>query len=124
MENETARARGRVTGFRAEEMKRRFISEAEVSVVIDELARQGKLHRVKFLSLTPGAPEKREGAACRFLPVELMAESGYEGIGRFLGALDEIEKSIVTVGKFTVKSDRADPARLESKLTLHLHVAE
>lgn len=124
IEAETALMRSRVTGFRAQEMKGGFISEAEVSVAIDELAHRGKLHRVKFSSLTPNPSEKREGAVYRILPVELVTESGYEGLGRFLGALDEIQKGIVTVEDFTVKSDHADPGRLEAKLTLHLHLAE
>ena len=124
IEHETAQARSQAAGFRSQEIKNRFISEAEVSVALDELARQAKLYRVKFLSLTPGPPKKSEKGNYRVLPVEFVTESGYEGLGRFLGTLDEIQKGIVTVGDFAVKSDQTDPARLEARLTLRLHLAE
>ncbi|MBI2166730.1 MAG: type 4a pilus biogenesis protein PilO [Candidatus Omnitrophica bacterium] len=124
IEHETAQARSQAASFRSQEVKNRFISEAEVSVALDEWARQAKLYRVQFLSLTPGPPQKEEGENYRVLPVELVTESGYEGLGRFLGALDEIRKGIVTVGDFAVKSGQKDPARLEARLTLLLHLAE
>ena len=103
--------------------ERSFTKEEEVSLAIDELTRQGKLKGINFISITPKSMEKSKDGRFQILPIEVETESSYETLGRFLGSLEDLKTSLVTVASFNVTAEGEDPSRLRAKLTLHMCVA-
>lgn len=124
LESEAAQARARALSFRSGTRGRGLISEREVAEAIDELTREGNLKGVEFVSLTPGEPRAESGRPFRTLPVETEIKSTYENLGKFLGSLDELQTSVMTVADLATTLDPVKPPYLRTRLTLHLHLKE
>lgn len=124
IESELAAARNLIGRFQAEGVKKTLIQENEVSLAIEELTRQGKFRGINFISMTPGPIEKPEGKTYRILPIEMQIESTYAGSGEFLGFLEALERSIIWVEAFQVTAKGPDPSKLNTKLNIHMHLAE
>ena len=124
LEAEVAQARSRVFGFKTGEDKRGLISEKEVMPAIAELTQAGKSKGIQFVSVTPRSVEKREGKGFKVLPIEAEILSNYRQLSLFLGLLDELGKSLVTVESFSTLPDRDKPTQLVTTLLVHLYVGE
>lgn len=105
------------------QVARRLVSESDLSTAIDELARRGRALGVNFLSITPKEALDSGKPAYKVVPIDLETRSTYEQLGTFLGTLDELERSIVTVESFTVAPEKDNPQQLETRLELHLFMA-
>lgn len=123
LETEIGQAQEGLSLFRKNGRGKSLITEEEVSRAIDELTRQGKSLGINFISLTPRQAEKSEGSRFRIFPIEMETESTYEALGRFLGSLDELQKSLVTVGGFDVIPNEGNPSKLKAKLTVQMYLA-
>ena len=126
---ETARAReAEVLGIREglerlkkEVFKRHLIAEDEVSTAMEELTRQGNWKGMNFLSISSKPAEKIPDSRVRVLPIEMEAVSSYQALGEFLGLLDELEKSFVTVKSFEINAETKSLPKLNSKLNVQMH---
>lgn len=123
-EAEVAEARSHAFIFKDRPLKKSLITESEATVAINELTRRGNLKGVEFVLLTPKKIEKPAGQAFRILPIETEIKSTYENLGNFLGSLDEMEKSLITVGSFTASLDPEEVSKVRTHLTLYLYLAE
>ncbi len=123
LEANLAHARQRIARLKRGGEERSFTKEEEVTLAIDELTRQGKLKEINFISITPKSIEKSKDARFQILPLEVETESSYETLGRFLGSLDDLEASLMTVAGFNVTAKGEDPSRLRACLILHMCVA-
>ncbi|MBI2095313.1 MAG: hypothetical protein HYT89_04015 [Candidatus Omnitrophica bacterium] len=102
----------------------RLVTEENLSLAIDELARRGRAAGVDFLSMTPKEPPDSGGALYRILPVEVETRSTFAGLGEFLGILDELEQGLVVVESFTIVPQKENAATVESRILLHLFLAK
>lgn len=122
LENEVEQARSLIARSKTEGEERPFIKEEEVSLAIDELTKQGKLKGINFISMIPGSLGKSQDSRFRFIPIEIETESTYEALGLFLGTLDDLKASLVTVASFETAPPGPNPSRLRTKLVLHMCV--
>ncbi len=102
---------------------RMLLSENEISSAIEELSRAGKMHKVRFSSITPREASADTRSGYRALPVEIEAESGYQELGIFLGDLENLPKGLVTVESFDLAPDSRNPSLFKSRLGLNLYLS-
>ena len=122
VENELSQLRAAIAAVKTEEVKEITASEEDVAFAIDELTRKGKSIGINFISMTPRQIEDR-GARHKVLPVEIEIESAYKELGVFLGLLEELKESLITVSSFTIVADSKKPHRLKTKLVMNIHIA-
>jgi len=103
--------------------RRVLMTEEDVSYATDELTRLGKERGVDFISIRPGEMQKDESAEYKILPVELQLESTYKQLGMFLGSLDDVEKSLITVKSFNVVPDPENTSRLMTDLVVDVYLS-
>ncbi|HLD49593.1 MAG TPA: type 4a pilus biogenesis protein PilO [bacterium] len=115
-------ARPLIKAFKTAALLPGFIREEEISETIRELTSQGKSRDIRFIGITPQAVTKPQDSGYPVVPIEIDAESGYQDLGLFLGALEELKKSLVTVKDFHIVPDRDAPAKLRTKLTLWIYL--
>lgn len=101
----------------------KLLDESDISSAIDELTSMGKLHKVRYRSLTPREAPADTGSGYRALPVEIEAESGYRELGIFLADLETVPKGLFTVESFDLASDPRNPSLFRSRITLDLYLA-
>ncbi len=102
--------------------KKTIPNEADVSVAIDELTREAKSKGINLISTTPKQIKENE-AHYKILPIELEVGSTYEDLGVFLGSLDKIEKSVVTIESFNIITERVGTPNLKTKLIIDMYLA-
>ena len=51
-------------------------------------------------------------------------ESKYDNLGIFLGLIDDLEKSLVTVKSFNIIPDKKDPVRLKTKVVVNVYLLD
>jgi len=121
-EAEVTEARDLIAAFKAKEIEKTLIQEPQVSETLEEVTRTGNQVGITFASVTPHTPEEGEGH--RVLPIEMELESSYEGLGQFLGELDDLKGSLITVRDFIITPKSEDPLKLTARLSLNLYLAE
>lgn len=115
--------RNQVSSLKMSTEAKRFIKEEEAASAIDEFTRLGKSKGISFIALVRKPVEQVPGAPYRLLPIEVSIESSYEALGVFLGALDKLEKSLVTVGNSRVVPSEPNPEILKTQLAVNMHLA-
>ena len=121
IEADADQARQSTVSVKKGDIKRGLIKEEEISFAIDELTKQGKLEGVNFISMTPGEIEKSK-APYAILPIKIEAESSYEKLGTFLGTLDELERSLVTIRSFKITPTKENPSELRAELVVNMYI--
>lgn len=124
IENKAIQTRESIVPLKTTNTKRGLITEEDISLAIDELTRQGKLKGINFFSMVPKKIEKSEDFPCKILPIEMELESRYDNLGIFLGLMDDLEKSLVTVKSFNITPDKKDPRRLKTKLVINMYLLD
>lgn len=122
LEEEAGKARVLASSLHAVGREKVFISEDEVALAIDELTRKGRSYDVGFSSMTRRKAEEADDGTHRVLPIEIEMESSYKALGEFLGSLEGLAKSLVTVRQLTVTSDEKDATRLKTRLVVSLYL--
>ncbi len=106
-----------------------LISEEDASLAIRALTEHGgsaeneKLKGINFISISPKEIKEDKGAQYKILPVEMEIESTYEKLGVFLGALDELEKTLVTIKSFDITPDKKDSSKLTTDLAVEIYLS-
>lgn len=122
-ENEVREARNLVHLVGEFYSERVLITEEELSQAISELTSHGKSRGVNFITINPGAAEETKNLQYKILPVELVIESTYEQLGRFMGSLDGLNKGIFKVKKFNIAPSEKGHPILITDLTVDLYLA-
>lgn len=116
-------ARKAISSLRQDTAKRTLISEEGISLAIDELTKEGRSKGINFISITPERIEKSEDRHYKVLPIEMEIESTYKDLGIFLGSVDDLEKSLITVRSFSIAPYKEDPKRLRTKLVINMYLS-
>lgn len=103
-------------------LKGRLLAREEVSLVVDEITKQGRVFNINFLSLTPLEIEETDNPAYQRLPIEMEIESHYQDLGLFLGVLEDLTEGVAVVKDFTVRAQEPLLPRLRSQLTLDVYL--
>lgn len=124
IETKLLQARSEVTSLKTSETRKGLLPEEDISLAIDELTKQGKLEGLNFISMTPEETKESEVFPFKILPIKTEIESTYKGIGRFLGSLKGLEKSLVVIRDFKISPDEKNPVILKTKLTVDMCLVE
>ena len=101
-----------------------FVSRNEVSRAIDEIAKVGAAMNINFIATSPQKIERPEGADHPVLPIRMQVQSEYKDLGAFLGALELLEKSLVTVREFSIRGEPAVLPRVAAEIIVEIHLKE
>jgi hypothetical protein len=114
------KARG-ITGLaKAGALESSILSKKDISIAIEEMTNYGQSLNIDFISLTPGNPEKE--AMYEVFPIDMEIRSGYKKLGEFLGALNELQKSLIAVKSFSVIPEEGDNGKLKTKIALKMYL--
>lgn len=104
--------------------KRSLPTQEEISIAIDELTKRGRDLGINFISISPQRIEEVQDLPYGLLPIPMELESGYEGLGRFLGALEGLEASVVTIGSFEIERDERILPKVRTKLVAEMYIVK
>ena len=120
--SELARARDYIESVKRVEVKSAILTGKDISFVIGELTKKGKAEGINFISMTPKEAERTKGQRYDILPIEMEINSDYGQIVAFLGSLDELESSLITVKEFTMEPDEKNPNKCMTNLVVNMHL--
>ncbi|MBU0570531.1 MAG: type 4a pilus biogenesis protein PilO [Candidatus Omnitrophica bacterium] len=123
IEGKTRKAKNIIRAASAISGRRVLMQEEDVSYVTDELTRLGKREGVDFIAIRPGEIKAAKAAEYKILPVELRLGSTYRQLGMFLGSLDDMEKSLVTVRSFNVVPDPENASKLITDMVVDVYLS-
>lgn len=123
-EDEVSRVRELIAPLKIMNIKRSLIREETVALAINELTRQAKLEGINFLSMEQKKVKRPKGISYKVLPIEIELVATYEKLGVFLGILDILEKSLVTVKSFDVILDKNDVNALKTKMVFNIYIMD
>lgn len=101
--------------------RKKLIQKQEISGVIDAIAQEGKDLRINFKSINQKGINNIENQYA-VLPVEMEIEAGYEELGSFFGALENLEASIVTIEGFKIWRDERILPKISASLVVDLYL--
>lgn len=122
IEQKLVQTRGMIKAKGNSRRKGRLITRKEISLSLDEITRTGRMLNINFISINPREIERLDGYIYQRLPIYMDLKSKYKDIGIFLGALEELEESIVTVRKFEIETNKRTLPLLKSKLVLEMYL--
>lgn len=100
------------------------LSRGEVSVAINEIMELGASLDIDFFSTSPQQIQKSEGSKYPVLPIRLQMQSTYKSFGVFLGDLENLDKSIVTVRQFDITRNPMILPEISAELMVEIHLKE
>lgn len=100
------------------------LSRGEVSAAINEIMEAGASFNIDFFTTNPQKIQKLENSKYPILPIRLEMQSTYENFGVFLGALERLDKSIVTVRQFDITRKPIILPDISVELVLEIHLKE
>ena len=123
IEKEALDVREAIAILKTKEKKKGLIAEEEVSGAVEELIGEGKSLGVNFASITQKDVKRPEEEYLEY-PIEIDAEATYKNLGLFLGSLDNLEKSLITVEKISIKPDSENPAKLNAMMLINIYLSK
>jgi len=120
IEAEALRAREAIDALRQSGTKRVLISEKDISIAIDEFTKQGRSKGINFISIAPGKIKDSKDSKYKILPIDIKLNSTYKEFFIFLGSLEKLEKSLVTVKELNLSSDTDKAGRINAVLTVNM----
>ena len=100
------------------------LSRGEVSVAINEIMEIGASFDIDFFATSPQQIQKLKGSKYPVLPIRLATRSTYENFGVFLGALEDLNKSIVPVRQFKIDRQPIILPEIRIELVVEIHLKE
>lgn len=124
LEEEVLQVQNKTIILKTSETRKDFLPEEDVSLAIDELTKIGKSQGLNFISMIPEEIRESEVSFCKVLPITMEIESAYRSLGRFLGSLSELEKSLGVVSNFKITPVEKNPTMLKTKLSVDMYLVE
>ena len=112
---ETIKLAGKATEERV------LLAEKDASLAIDELTKHGKTMGVNFISIMPKEVIKSSDSQYKILPVEMVVEATDQQFAMFIGLLDLLKKSVITVESFDVSPEKEDQAKLKAVVVIDMY---
>ena len=102
--------------------KTKLPSSKEVSLAIDELSKLGADNKIDFISIDPRQTKPAKTMFYQVLPIDMVVESEYKNLGIFLGSLERLKQSVVTLEHLEIRRDEKILPRLETRLTVNMYL--
>lgn len=102
--------------------KRSLPTQGGLSIAIDELTRRGRDLGINFISISPQGIEEVQDLPYALLPIRMELKSGYGDLGRFLGALERLKESAVTMRSFEIEKDERTLPKVRTKLVAEMYI--
>jgi len=104
--------------------KKKLPSLRGVSLAIDELSKLGADNKIDFVSIDPRQTQIVSSMPYQILPIDMVVESEYDDLGRFLGSLENLKQSLVTLERLQIQRDEKILPRLRIKLTVNMYLGK
>lgn len=104
--------------------KRSLPTQEGISIAIDEMTRRGRELAINFISISPQTIEEVKDLPYGLLPIRMELEAEYEDLGRFLGALEGLRESVVTIGSFEIERDESILPKVRTKLEAKMYLVK
>ena len=101
--------------------ERVLLAEKDASLAIDELTKHGKSMGINFISIVPKDVIKSSDSQYKILPVEMAVEATDQQFSQFIGLLDELKKSVITVESFDAASVKENPSKLKATIVIDMY---
>jgi Tfp pilus assembly protein PilO len=101
---------------------RMLVSGERASLAVDELAKYGKTKDVNFVSIKPGDLIADKKFDCKVMPVKVEIDAEKEQFSDFIGYLDELKKSVVTVKSFDLNRDEEGTGRIYGTVVMNMYI--
>lgn len=109
--------------FQGTSAGKRLIREEGISSVIDRIAQEGRNNLLDFKSISQDNINDA-GQNHRILPVVIKMEGEYKQLGVFLGALENIKDSLVSVEEFSITGDERILPKVSVSIVLNIHLTK
>lgn len=106
-----------------ESVTKRLIRREDCASVIDGITKEGRNLRLNFKSISQKEIKDTEDRYL-VLPVQMEVEGDYERLGRFFGALENLESSIVRVENFEIRRDDKILPKVSASLAINIYLAK
>ena len=93
-------------------------------MAINEIMEVGASLDIDFFATSPQQIQKLKGSKYPVLPIRLEMQSSYENFGAFLGALENFDKSIITVKQFEIDRKPIILPDITVELVIEIHLKE
>ena len=101
-----------------------LLTRQKVSLAIDEITKLGATLNINFLSISPQKITRPKDSKYPVLPIHMNLQSEYKDFGIFLGALEGLNQSIVTVKSFQVNADQQILPQIKADLIVEVYLQE
>lgn len=101
--------------------ERVLLAEKDASLAIDELTKHGKSMGINFISIMPREIIKTSDSQYKILPVEMAVEATDQQFSQFIGLLDELKKSVITIESFDVGPEKESPGKLKATIVIDMY---
>ena len=101
--------------------ERVLLAERDASLAIDELTKHGKAMGINFISIMPREIIKSPDSQYKILPVEITLEASDRQFSLFIGLLDELKKSVISVDNFNAAPEKDNPEKLKATIVIDMY---
>lgn len=116
-------AEAHLSVFQGASAGKRLIREEGISSVIDRIAQEGRNNLLDFKSIRQD--NIRDVALNhQVLPVVIEIEGEYKQLGIFLGALENIKDSLVSVEEFSITGGEKILPKVSASIALNIHLTK
>ena len=124
LEREMAAARQAIGSQEKFQQTGDLLTRRKISLAIDEITKVGATLNIDFLSISPQKIMKPKGSKYPALPIRMNLQCGYKDLGLFLGALEELKQSIITVKSFQVEVNQQILPQIKTDLIVEVYLRE
>ena len=101
-----------------------MLSRNEISKAINKIIEIGTDLNITILSTSPQRIEKRKGSQYPVLPIHMEVQSQYSDLGIFLGNLEKLNHSVITVREFSIERSVEMLPKIQTGLILEIYLEE
>ncbi|MFH1202139.1 MAG: type 4a pilus biogenesis protein PilO [Candidatus Omnitrophota bacterium] len=101
--------------------KKSLPSLKEVSQALDELTKLGLEQNINFISMDPRHPQASKSKVYQILPIDMVIQAEYGELGTFLGALESLKRSVVTLNHLEIDREEKILPKLNVRLTVNMY---
>lgn len=124
LEEEMVSARDVISRKKQFQQDGHLLKRQEVSRAIGEMTDMGTARNINFLSTSPQPITKPKGSEYPVLPIRMHVRSEYKNLGLFLGGLENLKESIITVKSFDIATDENILPQVNVELVVEVHLQE
>lgn len=94
------------------------LSDASLSLILEELSRQARIKEVQLIELKPSPGEKKEGY--EILPIQIKSRSRFFNLGDFISALERLPRPII-IERLKIESTSETSPEVIAEMVLQVY---